>query len=55
MAYVDGDPAGYALYAPPTYLPGADAFPTAPVSEDAVLLATAMVPPSTPAAGWAGC
>ncbi len=45
LAYVDGDPAGYVLYAPPSYLPGADAFPTAPVSEDAVLLATAMVYP----------
>ncbi len=45
VAYVDGDPAGYVLYAPPLFLPGADAFPTAPVSEDAVLLATAMVYP----------
>ncbi len=45
VAYVDDDPAGYVLYAPPSYLPGADAFPTAPVSEDAVLLATAMVYP----------
>ncbi len=45
VAYVDNDPAGYVLFAPPTYLPGADAFPTAPVSEDAVLLATAMVFP----------
>jgi GNAT superfamily N-acetyltransferase len=45
VAYVDDDPAGYVLYAPPTFLPGADAFPTAPVSEDAVLLATAMVYP----------
>ena len=45
VAYVDGDPAGYVLYAPSVYLPGADAFPTAPVSEDAVLLATAMVHP----------
>ena len=45
VAYVDDDPAGYVLFAPPTYLPGADAFPTAPVSEDAVLLATAMVFP----------
>jgi GNAT superfamily N-acetyltransferase len=33
------------LYAPPVFFPGADAFPTAPVSEDAVLLATAMVFP----------
>jgi GNAT superfamily N-acetyltransferase len=45
VAYVEGEPAGYVLYAPPTFLPGADAFPTAPVSEDAVLLATAMVLP----------
>ena len=45
VAYVDGEPAGYVLYAPPAYFPGADAFPTAPVSEDAVLLATAMVYP----------
>lgn len=45
VAYVDGEPAGYALYAPPLFLPGADAFPTAPASEDAVLLATAMVHP----------
>jgi GNAT superfamily N-acetyltransferase len=45
VAYVDGEPAGYVLYAPASYFPGADAFPTAPVSEDAVLLATAMVYP----------
>ena len=45
VAYVDGDPAGYVLYAPPSYLPGAEAFPTAPAGEDAVLLATAMVFP----------
>jgi GNAT superfamily N-acetyltransferase len=45
VAYVDGEPAGYVLYAPSTFLPGADAFPTAPASEDAVLLATAMVYP----------
>ena len=45
IAYVDGEPAGYVLYAPPVHLPGADTFATAPVSEDAVLLATAMVRP----------
>jgi GNAT superfamily N-acetyltransferase len=45
VAYVDDDPAGYVLFAPAAYFPGADAFPTAPVSEDAVLLATAMVHP----------
>jgi|tagenome__1003787_1003787.scaffolds.fasta_scaffold20904456_2 GNAT superfamily N-acetyltransferase len=51
IAYVDGDPAGYVLYAPPSYLPGADVFPTAPVSEDAVLLATAWVYPEYSGAG----
>jgi GNAT superfamily N-acetyltransferase len=45
VAYVDGDPAGYVVYAPPLFVPGADSFPTAPVSEDSVLLATAMVYP----------
>ncbi len=45
IAYVDGDPAGFVVYAPPSYLPGADVFPTAPAGEDAVLLATAMVYP----------
>ena len=51
VAYVDDDPAGYVLYAPPMFLPGADAFPTAPVSEDAVLLATAMVYPEYAGSG----
>ena len=45
VAYVDGDPAGYVLFAPPTYFPGVDAFPTAPVSEDAVLLMALRVDP----------
>jgi GNAT superfamily N-acetyltransferase len=51
VAYVDGDPAGYVLYAPAVYFPGADAFATAPVSEDAVLLATAMVYPEYAGSG----
>jgi GNAT superfamily N-acetyltransferase len=51
VAYVDGEPAGYVLYAPPTYLPGADAFPTSPVSEDAVLLASVVVLPEHAGAG----
>jgi GNAT superfamily N-acetyltransferase len=38
IAYVDGLPAGYALYAPPGAVPRASTFPTAPVSADAVLL-----------------
>jgi GNAT superfamily N-acetyltransferase len=45
VAYVDDDPAGYVLFAPAVHVPGADAFATAPVSEDAVLLVTAMVFP----------
>ena len=51
VAYVDGDPAGFVLYAPPSFVPGADSFPTAPVSEDAVLMVTAMVYPEYAGAG----
>lgn len=40
---VDDEPAGYALFAPPPTVPGAAAFPTGPVSPDAVLLTTARV------------
>lgn len=42
---VDEKPAGFALYAPPTAVPGAAAFPTSPVSPDAVLLTTARILP----------
>lgn len=45
LLYVDEQPAGYVLFAPASFLPGAEAFPTSPVSEDAVLLATAVVLP----------
>jgi len=45
IAYVDGDPAGFVMYAPPAFVPGARSFPTAPASEDSVLLITAMVYP----------
>ena len=38
VAYVDDDPSGYVLYAPPALVPRAMAFPTSPVSADAVLL-----------------
>ena len=55
VVLVDDRPVGYAIYAPDSYLPGAGAFPTAPVSPDAVLLTTVWVTRSTPAAGWAGC
>jgi len=38
LAYAGGQPAGYVLYAPAAYVPRSAAFPTAPVSPDAVLL-----------------
>ncbi|HVV30569.1 MAG TPA: GNAT family N-acetyltransferase [Mycobacteriales bacterium] len=43
IAYVDGYPAGYVTFAPPSYVPRSVAFPTSPVSADAVLLMTAQV------------
>src|SRR5260370_33457769 len=43
LLYVDGVPAAYVLYAPPQYVPRSVAFPTSPVSADAVLLMTARV------------
>lgn len=45
LVYVDGAAAGYVLYAPPAYVPRAVAFPTSPVSPDAVLLMTARLMP----------
>ena len=45
IVYVDGAPAGFVLYAPPLYVPRSVAFPTSPVSADAVLLMTAHVIP----------
>lgn len=38
VVLVDDQPTGYAVYAPPALVPGAERFPTAPVSPDAVLL-----------------
>ncbi len=49
VAYVDDIAVGFVAFAPASYLPGAEALPTAPVSEDAVLLSTALVLP-----GYAG-
>ena len=43
IIYVDGVAAGYVLYAPPQYVPRSVAFPTSPVSADAVLLMTAHI------------
>lgn len=51
VALVDDEPAGFLIYAPPTFLPGADIFPTAPVSPDAVLLTTAYVDPAARGGG----
>lgn len=45
LLYVDSSPAGYLLYAPPIYVPRSVAFPTSPVSGDAVLLMTGRVLP----------
>ena len=45
VALVDDLPVGYVVYAPPAFVPGADGFPTAPVSPDAVLMTTVYVDP----------
>ena len=45
IAYVDEVPAGYVTYAPPYLVPRVAAFPTSPVSADAVILMTARVAP----------
>lgn len=46
LVYVDDVPRGYVLYAPPSYLPGSLALPTAPASADAVVLAAIRVAPA---------
>jgi GNAT superfamily N-acetyltransferase len=51
LLYVDGLPAGYLLFAPPAYVPRSLAFPTSPVSPDAVLLVTAFLMEEFRAAG----
>jgi GNAT superfamily N-acetyltransferase len=45
LVYVDSVPAGYAMYAPPAAVPRAVAFPTSPVSADAVLLTALRILP----------
>ncbi|MGK5636874.1 GNAT family N-acetyltransferase [Streptomyces sp. URMC 126] len=45
VVYVDDEPAGFVLYAPPAYVPRATAFPTSPVAADAVQLMTAWLAP----------
>jgi GNAT superfamily N-acetyltransferase len=51
IAYVDGVPAGHVLFAPPAYVPRSVAFPSSPVSPDAVLLMTSYVRPEFAGAG----
>ena len=51
VLYVDDVAAGYALYAPPVFFGGAASLPTAPPSEDAVLLATVLVRPELAGGG----
>jgi GNAT superfamily N-acetyltransferase len=45
VAYVDGHAAGYVTFAPAHLVPRSQAFPTSPVSADAVVLITARVDP----------
>ncbi|OEU90263.1 GCN5 family acetyltransferase [Streptomyces abyssalis] len=45
VVYVDEKPVGFVLYAPPAYVPRSFAFPTSPVSPDAVQLMTAWLKP----------
>jgi GNAT superfamily N-acetyltransferase len=45
IVYADGIPAGYVTYAPSHLVPRAVAFPTAPVSADAIMLMAARVIP----------
>lgn len=53
VAYVDDVAAGYLLYAPPALVPRSVAFPTSPVSGDAVLLMTGTVLPEHRGGGLA--
>lgn len=45
VVYVDEVPVGFVLYAPPAYVPRSTAFPTSPVSADAVQLISAALLP----------
>jgi len=51
IVYVDSAPAGFVMYAPPMYVPRSVAFPTSPVSGDAVLLMTGHVLPEFAGSG----
>ena len=43
VALLDGEVVGHLVWAPPVHVPAADGFATAPISSDAVILATAHV------------
>jgi ribosomal protein S18 acetylase RimI-like enzyme len=45
VGYTTDTPAGYLIYAPPTFVPRAAMFPTSPISADAIQLVTARVIP----------
>ena len=51
VVYAAGEPVGYAMFAPPGFVPRAMSFPTSPVSGDAVLLLNAYVAPHWRAGG----
>lgn len=51
VLYVDGEVAGFALYAPPEFVEGRLGFGTAPISDDAMVLMTARIMPEYTAAG----
>jgi GNAT superfamily N-acetyltransferase len=51
IAYLSGLPVGYVMFAPPGFVPRSTAFPTSPVSGDAVLLITARVLPDSRGTG----
>ncbi|MGI4895026.1 MAG: GNAT family N-acetyltransferase [Janthinobacterium lividum] len=53
LVYVDDQPAGFVMYAPPVYVPRADSFPTSPVSGDAALVTTGWIEPQFRGAGLA--
>lgn len=53
LIYCDGIPAGSAFYAPPAAVPRSSAFPTSPVSPDAVLMTSLEVLPEFRGGGLA--
>ena len=53
IVYIDSLAAGYLTYAPPAHVPRSLAFPTSPVSGDAVLLMTAKILPEFAEGGLA--